>query len=378
MHLLVLHGSNILDGGGFMAKSTNLGIIMPGHRGEWSDTVEYFPLDIVIHGYDSYFAIKQSLGVDVLNGDCWQPVTRVTQIVQLIIGQLEEIEGIVDVAEQLIDELQGFVDMGGVAGPPGPQGIQGEPGPQGPAGQDGRDGLDGDPGPQGIPGIDGVDGIDGTQGPPGDPGPQGNQGPPGQDGVDGEPGPQGLPGPQGDPGVDGTDGAQGDPGPQGVQGEPGPPGPQGEPGRDGLDGDDGEIGPPGQDGPPGPQGEPGPQGPAGQDGLTTSVNDIQQIDGNIDIPIQAPIIMYRDVYIDSSQYWVADNSLAGYGWVANIPFAGIDSGMAAFVAINPADLATGNLSPVNGVTEDILKIWSKAPQAITLLSVFFAEVHERE
>lgn len=55
-------------------------------------------------------------------------------------------------------------------------------------------------------------------------------------------------------------------------GPAGPPGPQGE------QGPKGDPGPAGATGPTGPQGE---QGPAGADGLTTSVNGVQQVNGNV-------------------------------------------------------------------------------------------------
>ena len=82
-------------------------------------------------------------------------------------------------------------------------------------------------------------------------------------------GPQGPPGPQGEQGPKGDPGPSGATGPQGPQGETGATGPQGPAGEDGARG------------PQGPQGEQGPQGPAGADGLTTSVNEVQQVNGNV-------------------------------------------------------------------------------------------------
>ena len=76
-------------------------------------------------------------------------------------------------------------------------------------------------------------------------------------------GPQGPQGPQGDTGPAGATG------PQGPQGETGATGPQGPAGADGAQG------------PQGPQGETGPQGPAGADGVTTSVDGITQVSGNV-------------------------------------------------------------------------------------------------
>lgn len=179
--------------------------------------------------------------------------------------------------------------------------------------------------PQGATGENGERGEPGAKGEQGPPGPQGDQGP---QGIPGEQGPEGPEGPQGERGADGTGvyiiGTKDDPselpayaeigdaymihgdlwvwsgsewvnagniqGPKGERGEQGPigpigpEGPQGIPGEPGPKGDTGEPGAPGEPGPAGPDGadgKPGPAGADGRDGLTTSVNGIQHVDGNI-------------------------------------------------------------------------------------------------
>lgn len=92
-------------------------------------------------------------------------------------------------------------------------------------------------------------------------------------------GPQGIPGPIG---KDGIQGLPGETGPQGERGEPGAAGPKGDPGPAGKDG---EQGPPGERGEPGAAGPKGNTGPAGKDGLTTSVNRITQVNGNISLTL---------------------------------------------------------------------------------------------
>ena len=221
-------------------------------------------------------------------------------------------------------------DTGGV-GPAGPQGIQGEIGPRGPQGPKGDSGesfsvlgiydtlsaltaahptgqpgdawavgtsdantiylwdvdtgewknvgpLMGPPGPQGETGPAGPQGQTGPEGPQGETGPQGPQGPKGEQGEQGIQGPQGEPGPQGIQGPKGEQGEQGVPGPQGEVGPQGPQGPKGEQGIQGIQGPKGEQGIQGIQGPEGPQGV---QGIPGRDGLTTKVNGVEQVNGEI-------------------------------------------------------------------------------------------------
>ena len=224
-------------------------------------------------------------------------------------------------------------DTGGV-GPAGPQGIQGETGPRGPQGPKGDSGesfsvlgiyatlsalkaahpngqagdawavgtpeantiylwdvdaggwkdvgpLMGPAGPQGETGPAGPQGQTGPEGPQGETGPQGPQGPKGEQGPQGIPGPQGETGPQGLQGPKGEQGSQGAPGPQGETGPEGPQGPKGEQGIQGIQGPKGEQGIQGIQGPEGPQGAQGVPGAPGKDGLTTKVNGVEQVDGEI-------------------------------------------------------------------------------------------------
>lgn len=224
-------------------------------------------------------------------------------------------------------------DTGGV-GPAGPQGIQGETGPRGPQGPKGDSGesfsvlglyatlsalkaahpngeagdawavgtpeantiylwdvdagdwkdvgpLMGPAGPQGETGPAGPQGQTGPAGPQGETGPQGPQGPKGEQGAQGIPGPQGEAGPQGIQGPKGEQGSQGAPGPQGEAGPEGPQGPKGEQGVQGIQGPKGEQGIQGIQGPEGPQGAQGVPGAPGKDGLTTRVNGVEQVDGEI-------------------------------------------------------------------------------------------------
>ena len=114
---------------------------------------------------------------------------------------------------------------------------------EGTPGKDGADGVDGKDGVNGLDGKNGVDGINGTDG---------------KDGVDGKDGEDGLDGKDGRDGVDGKDGKDGV---NGINGKDGKDGIDGKDGRDGRDGID------------------------GKDGLTTSVNGVQHIDGNITITL---------------------------------------------------------------------------------------------
>ena len=123
---------------------------------------------------------------------------------------------------------------------------------EGAPGKDGADGVDGKDGVNGLDGKNGVDGINGTDGKDG------------KDGVDGE---DGLDGKDGRDGVDGKDGKNGV---DGINGKDGKDGLNGKDGKDGIDGKDGRDGRDGID---------------GKDGLTTSVNGVQHIDGNITITL---------------------------------------------------------------------------------------------
>jgi hypothetical protein len=204
--------------------------------------------------------------------------------------------------EQGDQGLQGAIGPTGSKGDTGDQGIQGEIGPaglkgetgaqciqgiQGPTGAAGPKGEQGDQGLQGAIGPTGSKGDTGDQGIQGEIGPQGPKGETGAQGIQGIQGPTGAAGPKGEQGDQGLQGAigptgsKGDTGDQGIQGEIGPQGPKGETGAQGIQGIQGPTGAAGPKGQQGLQGEIGLQGPAGADGLTTSVNNITQDDGNI-------------------------------------------------------------------------------------------------
>jgi len=97
------------------------------------------------------------------------------------------------------------------------------------------------------------------------PGPKGEPGEPGAQGTNGTPGIQGETGTAGAAGTNGADGATGTAGADGTKGD------NGDQGTQGIQGDTGDTGA---------QGDTGVQGAAG---LTTAVNAIAQIDGNITI-----------------------------------------------------------------------------------------------
>ena len=157
-------------------------------------------------------------------------------------------------------------------------GAQGPPGPAGPAGPAGADGTPGAAGPEGPAGPAGPTGSDSTV--PGPPGPQGIPGEPGPQGPAGADGAAGadsiVPGPAGPPGIEGDsayelallNGFEGTAaewllslvGEQGLPGVPGEQGVQGIPGAAGANGIDGAP---------------------GTDGLTTSVNGVSQVAGNV-------------------------------------------------------------------------------------------------
>lgn len=91
----------------------------------------------------------------------------------------------------------------------------------------------------------------------------------GAPGAKGDKGDTGAQGPKGDKGDTGAQGAKGDKGDSGAQGAKGD---KGDTGAQGLRGDTGATGP---------QGPVGPQGFTGADGLTTSVNGVAQVGGNV-------------------------------------------------------------------------------------------------
>lgn len=220
-----------------------------------------------------------------------------------------------------------------IKGPQGAQGIQGIQGPQGETGAQGPQGLQGDPGYYFTPSVSDTGDLSWTNnGNLENPttvnikGPQGAQG---VQGIQGEQGPQGEKGEVGyyfTPNVDesgnlswsnngnlnnpSTVNIKGPQGEQGAQGTQGQVGPQGETGPyftpsvdsngdlswsnngglinpstvniKGPQGEQGTIGPVGPQGETGPR---GPQGEAGKDGLTTSVNGVEQVDGNITLTL---------------------------------------------------------------------------------------------
>jgi hypothetical protein len=209
---------------------------------------------------------------------------------------------------------QGVQGLTGDQGDTGAQGIQGEVGPQGNTGAQGAQGIKGDQGIQGDKGDTGAQGIQGLKGDQGDTGAQGIQGLKGDKGDTGAQGIQGIAGPKGDTGAQGIQGLKGDQGDtgaqgiqgikgdQGIQGETGatgpmgPQGPAGLAGADGVDGLEGATGPMGPQGPAGLNGATGMMGPPGLDGadgidgrygadgvdgLTTSVNGVAQVNGEI-------------------------------------------------------------------------------------------------
>jgi hypothetical protein len=230
--------------------------------------------------------------------------------------------------EAMQEQIDTFIEEGGIPGPegppgpagdtgpagdPGPQGPQGDPGPQGPQGPEGTglelqgvvataadlpaagaatgdayitednghlwvwsgsewadagpvQGPAGDPGPQGPQGPTGATGPAGAQGPPGDSGATGAQGPKGDTGAAGAQGPKGDTGAAGAQGPKGDPGAAGAQGPKGDTGAAGAQGPPGDMGPQGPKGDPGDTGAQGPQGDPGPEGPEGPQGPKGDKG----------------------------------------------------------------------------------------------------------------
>ena len=112
----------------------------------------------------------------------------------------------------------------------------------------------------------------GDKGDTGEAGPQGPRGPRGDKGDRGDLGATGVTGPAGSTGLDGVKGDKGDKGDLGLTGAKGDKGDQG---NQGFKGDKGDTGPAGV------KGDQGVQGIQGRDGLTTSVNGVTQIDGNV-------------------------------------------------------------------------------------------------
>jgi len=125
------------------------------------------------------------------------------------------------------------------------------------------------------------------------------------------PGPQGPTGAAGASGVTGADGANGEKGATGDQGAQGIQGETGSAGVDGTNGDNGDQGIQGIQGTAGTDGDTGVTGDQGAAGLTTAVNAIVQIDGNItitttDIP-EGDNKYYTDALV-SANTAVADNT----------------------------------------------------------------------
>lgn len=114
-----------------------------------------------------------------------------------------------------------------------------------------------------------------------------NKGDKGDQGSDGQPGPKGDKGDKGDRGDTGATGQTGATGPSGSIGATGPKGDKGDlgltgaKGDQGIQGNQGFKGDRGDTGPAGVKGDQGVQGIQGRDGLTTSVNGVTQIDGNV-------------------------------------------------------------------------------------------------
>ena len=163
----------------------------------------------------------------------------------------------------------------GPKGEPGAQGTNGTPGIQGETGSAGVDGTNGTNGSNGAKGDQGVKGTAGADGATGTAGADGATGTAGADGATGTAGADGIQGETGSTGTNGVDGATGTAGADGVNGEKGDTGDQG---AQGIQGDTGDTGADGDQGDTGAQGDTGGQGAAG---LTTAVNAIAQIDGNI-------------------------------------------------------------------------------------------------
>lgn len=104
---------------------------------------------------------------------------------------------------QGIQGLKGDRGYTGLTGDRGLQGIQGPRGIQGEKGDTGAQGPEGETGARGAKGDQGVQGEQGIQGFPGPEGPEGPQG------LQGDQGPEGIPGLPGVNGTDGTDGENG-------------------------------------------------------------------------------------------------------------------------------------------------------------------------
>ncbi len=212
------------------------------------------------------------------------------------------------------DGATGATGPQGIQGVAGPQGARGFTGVQGPIGLTGAQGLKGDTGDKGDKGDTGLKGDKGDTGDKGDKGDKGDtgekgdkgdmgaQGLKGDTGATGAQGPIGLTGPQGlkgdtgdkgdkgdtglkgDKGDTGEKGVKGDTGLKGDKGDTGDKGDKGDTGATGLKGDTGDKGDKGDKGDTGEKGDPGADGitgATGADGLTTSVNNVQQVNGNV-------------------------------------------------------------------------------------------------
>jgi hypothetical protein len=227
-------------------------------------------------------------------------------------------------------------------------------GPAGADGAAGTNGINGEKGDTGATGTAGADGATGATGSAGENGANGNnwtsnilnpsstypgvavgdqwlnttsgdvfewdgstwngtgniQGANGATGPAGTQGDIGATGAQGDIGATGADGNNGATGSQGIQGDTGATGSQGDIGATGAQGDIGATGATGADGAQGTQGE------TGAAGLTTSVNDIAQIGGNItltttDIP-EGDNKYYTDALVSANTDVAANTAKVGY------------------------------------------------------------------
>lgn len=112
-----------------------LGKVIPTPRGEYSSSITYNELDIVLYNGSSYICKKETIGNDVINEEYWQ-----------LLGQKGEL------------------------GEPGPKGDKGEPGLKGDKGEPGERGEQGPQGEKGDPGERGEPGEQGPEGPKGDKG----------------------------------------------------------------------------------------------------------------------------------------------------------------------------------------------------------------
>jgi hypothetical protein len=212
--------------------------------------------------------------------------------------------------------IQGATGTAGADGAAGTDGTQGIQGATGSAGTNGEKGEAGVAGTQGIQGAIGTAGTNGTNGAKGDVGEKGDTGDQGTQGIQGNIGSVGA---VGATGTTGTNGAKGDTGITGAQGDVGEKGIQGATGADGASGEtgaQGDQGAQGIQGTAGTNGEKGATGEQGAAGLTTAVNAIAQIDGNItltttDIP-EGDNKYYTDALVSANTAVAANTLKVGY------------------------------------------------------------------